>query len=421
MKRIGIVGIGGFAAEHLRNILTLEAEGLTRLEGAVIRNPAKYPETVAQLRQGGRAIYASLTDMLEHARGRINIISLPVGVPYHRDMAIQALEAGCDVILEKPSAATVQDVDALVETQQRTGHFCVIGYQLVHTPSIQMLREEIERGRLGKIKRIKCYALWPRDWHAYYKRNPWAGQLIVDGQWVLDGPCSHACSHYLNNMLYLLNIENGGEVGIESLRAELYRANAIPSHETVCLRARISSGAELFMTVSLAVNTTQDPIMEIEAEKAAVMWTMDNAKAVIHYRDGTVRTVETPGPTAILVYRDALAAAEGSLPRPLFIVGEDRLQVLASNLAFESSEGIVTIPEQCREVIPQANNDYRVVVKGLEEIIWQAYCEARLFSELGVPWATSPTEVSGASYTEFPRSAKLRAYLQDVLEGYWTP
>ncbi len=98
-----------------------------------------------------------------------------------------------------------------------------------------------------------------------------------------------------------------------------------------------------------------------------------------------------------------------------------RVLSLASNLAFESSEGIVTIPEQCREVIPQANNDYRVVVKGLEEIIWQAYCEARLFSELGVPWATSPTEVSGASYTEFPRSAKLRAYLQDVLEGYWTP
>lgn len=414
MKNIGIVGVGGFARVILNSILRIEEEGLARLVGAVIRNPAKYPEAVERLQREGRSIYVSLADMLN--RAELDLVALPVGVPSHRDLAIQALEAGHDVVLEKPVAATVQEVDDIVSAEERTGHLCAIGYQHIHTPAIQTLREEIERGRLGRLKRLKTYALWPRG-RMYYDRNVWAGQLRFEGHWVLDGPLTNAFAHFFTNMVYLLDAEAGDRAGFESLQAELYRAKEIPSYDTVCLRARTKGGAEVYIALTHAVNELVNPITEIEAEKASATWIYDGAKVVIRYQDGVVRTVEGAGtdPHAE-VFRDAIAVLEGKRLQPLFTTQDGRAHVLAVNLAFESSSGIAEIPESERKVTVAQNGDQHIAVKGLEEIMRRAYRETKLLSELGVPWAKASQEVSPEGYQAFPQSDKLRAFLAEMAE-----
>jgi len=415
MKVIGIVGVGGFARTILRSILALEIEGLAHLEGAVIRNPAKYPAAIEKMKSEGRTVYVSLADMLKRGRDKIDLIAIPTGIPSHSALAIQALEAGYDVVLEKPVAATVQEVDAIVEAERRTGHFCAIGYQHIHTAAIQTLREEVENGRLGKLKRLKCYALWPRN-RTYYDRNIWAGQIKSEGNWVLDGPLTNALAHFLNNMLYLLNVEGGGQATIESLRAELYRANDIPTYDTICLRAHMGSGAEVFIALTHAVDKLQNPIIEIEAENASATWAFDGAKTAIHYRDGVMRTVEGMGryPSA-QVFRDAIAVAEGNRPRPLFTAADGRNHVLAVDLAFESSGGITALPgSECK--VNALGDDSRTVMQGLDSIVERAFAEFKLFSELGIPWAQPPSEVSGAGYTEFPQSARLRAHLDELVD-----
>lgn len=149
MKHIGIVGVGGFAATVLRSILAVEQDGLAHLDAAVIRNPAKYADTLEKLRQQGRTIYTTVSEMLEKERGRVDIVALPVGIPYHSELAIQALEAGYDVLLEKPVAATVQEVDAIIAAEKRTGHFVAIGYQHIQTPAIQALRQALKADGWG--------------------------------------------------------------------------------------------------------------------------------------------------------------------------------------------------------------------------------------------------------------------------------
>ncbi len=412
MKRIGIVGVGGFAATVLHSILFIEREGLAHLAAAVIRNPAKYPDVVKQMQGEGRKVYPSLPEMLENEKGKFDIVSIPTGIPYHSEMAIQALEAGCDVVLEKPIAATVQEVDAIIAAEKRTGHFCAIGYQHIHTPAIQSLREEVENGRLGKIKRAKCYALWPRG-RSYYERNSWAGQVKVEGRWVLDGPLTNALAHFLHNMFYLIDAESGWRAAIESLRAELYRGKDIPTYDTVCLRARMNQGAEVFIALSHAVGQLQNPIMEIEAENASAVWMMDGAKAVIRYRDGTVRTVETPSERDFHAdaFRDAIAVAEGKRARPLTTPLNGRPHVLAVDLAFESSGGILNIPLSYRQAASSSRPDRDAQIRGMEDIIRRSFAEFKLFSELGAPWAQPGSEVRAAGYTEFPRSAQLREAL----------
>jgi predicted dehydrogenase len=408
MKHIGIVGVGGFAATVLRGILATEQEGLSHLDAAVIRNPAKYADTLEKLRQQGRTIYMSVPEMLEKERGRIDIVALPVGIPYHSELAIQALEAGYDVLLEKPVAATVQEVDAIIAAEKRSGHFVAIGYQHIQTPAIQALRQAIESGKLGHIKQAKCYAIWPRPL-SYYTRNHWAGQIKVNGRWVLDGPVTNALAHFLHNMFYLVDIECGGQAAIESVQAELYRGKDIPTYDTVCLRAHMSSGAEVQIALSHSVGVNENPVIEIEAENATVNWSQDDTKSVTRFRDGTIMTVESPTWTEFNkeCVRDAIYVAEGRRARPLSTPQNSRNQVLAVDLAFESSEGVWDIPASFRETVIVGKNDPLAKVVGMEEVIRRTFTEFKMPSELGAPWAHPAKTVSAEGYREFPRSKAL--------------
>ena len=60
----------------------------------------------------------------------------------HADYAITAMEAGCDVFIEKPLATTVADAERVVETAQRLNRKLVVGYILRHHPSWQLLITE---------------------------------------------------------------------------------------------------------------------------------------------------------------------------------------------------------------------------------------------------------------------------------------
>ena len=415
MQRIGIIGVGGFAASVLKAVRLVESEGIARLEAAVIRNPAKHPETLKQLQAEGRRILASPQDLFDWGQGKLDIISIPTGIPSHSRLAVQALEAGFNVVMEKPIAATVQEVDAIIAAEKRTGRFCAVGYQHIHTPALQMLREEVANGNMGHIIKAKTYALWPRG-SSYYTRNTWVGDLWADGNWVLDGPITNANAHHLNNMLYLVDVEAGRQAQITQLQGELYRANDIQTYDTGAIRLNMNTGAVIHFYLTHAVGREVNPITDIVAEKATARWTHDGAKAVIRYKDGVVRSVEGEGNNSHAeVFRVAIAVLEGRRSELIFTVRDGRHHVLAVDLMFESCGEVVQIPASARKVVALPNGERRVEVPGMEELVEQAYAEEKLLSEVGAPWGKPTPWVSAEGYTSFPRSEALRAFLTPYL------
>ncbi|WP_430762452.1 Gfo/Idh/MocA family protein [Rhizobium sp. BR 315] len=63
----------------------------------------------------------------------------------HADYAVMALEAGCDVFIEKPLAATMEDAERIVAAAKKAGRKLVIGYILRHHPSWVRLIEEARK------------------------------------------------------------------------------------------------------------------------------------------------------------------------------------------------------------------------------------------------------------------------------------
>ena len=62
-------------------------------------------------------------------------------------------------------------------------------------------KRHILEGTIGTLESVKCMVMWPRD-HAYYKRNNWAGRLMVGDTQVNDSPYNNAVAHDLMMMLF---------------------------------------------------------------------------------------------------------------------------------------------------------------------------------------------------------------------------
>jgi len=402
--RYGVVGVGGFAANWVRWLGGLEAAGAARLAAAVVRDRAKYAAEVEALSGRGCRVYATLEEML--AEGGIDVVGVPTGIAQHVPLSARAMEAGYNVLVEKPISATVQEARALREAQVRTGRWCAVGFQFIYSPTIQWLREQLASGRLGALRQARAVIGWPRG-ARYYGRNPWAGRLRQGGAWVLDGPATNATAHHLENMLYLAAAQEGG--AIASVRAELYRAGPIASYDTSCIEVLTEGGARLLHVASHALKEALEPVMEIECERCSIHWEAADNSAVIRYADGREERRADPDPDEVHARPLAQVAhvAAGLDPAPLCGLAEAEPHVLAIDLAFESSGGIATIGSEHVAQGTAGDGSALACVKGIEELLRRALASGRMFSELAAPWARGTQAVAARGYGSFPGSEAL--------------
>ncbi len=111
--------------------------------------------------------------MLREFRGRIDLCLIPTGIHWHARMTIAALEAGANVLVEKPLAGSSAEVAAVRAAEQRAGRFVAVGCQDFYEPGTTWLQAEVRRGAIGAIQSVRMLGLWPRD-RAYFARNNWA-------------------------------------------------------------------------------------------------------------------------------------------------------------------------------------------------------------------------------------------------------
>lgn len=407
MIRYGLVGVGGYAAVWVRWLEALRQRGVARIAAVVVRSPQRYADEVARLQQQGCAVQPDLEALL--TAGGVDIVGLPTGIATHAPLARQALQAGYPVVVEKPLAAAIQDALAVQEAEERAGRWCAVAYQWLHSPTIQALADLLRRGELGRIRVARCVIGWPRG-RSYYERNTWAGQLKSPAGWVLDGPATNATAHYLTNLLYLAGLQPH-RPAIAHVRAELYRANPIPSYDTSALEIELSDGARLYHYASHALSAAIEPEMHIICECGAIHWCAATDTATVTLADGRARTIANPDPGANQGRPLAQAArvAAGLDDQPLCGTAEAIPQVLAVNLAFESSGAVRSIAEHAHTV--QRDGEPLVVVEGMHGLLRRAMAEGGLFSDLGAPWARPTRPVAAAGYRSFPQGKALRAFV----------
>jgi predicted dehydrogenase len=126
--------------------------------------------------------------LLEGSRPDVVVVMTPH--PYHAEIAIAALEAGCHVLCEKPMAVHVGEADAMIEAADRAGRLLAVSLQFRHRPEVVAAKRLVDDGALGELQRVDVLACWTRATR-YYRQTPWRGTWKGEGGGVLMNQAPH--------------------------------------------------------------------------------------------------------------------------------------------------------------------------------------------------------------------------------------
>lgn len=180
--RLGIVGLGSMGAAHASCILKKEVPGLelTALCDLQIENYKTAPEIPR---------FKTHTELL--SSGLIDAVLIATPHYDHTPIGIAALKAGFHVLVEKPISVHKADCQKLIAAHKNKKQVFAAMFNQRTDPHYLKLRDLIQKGELGQIRRINWIVTnWFRS-EAYYASGGWRATWAGEGGGVLLNQCPH--------------------------------------------------------------------------------------------------------------------------------------------------------------------------------------------------------------------------------------
>lgn len=249
--RYAIIGAAaGIATTHLA--------ALAQIPGAQIIGMAD----IAEERGAARAaeyhcpFFSDHQVMLAELKPDVAVITTPH--PFHAPLAIESMQAGAHVLVEKPLAVEVAAGDAMNEAADRTGKILAVSFQQRFRPAIEHAKQLISAGELGDLVRVLMIEPWYRT-AAYYQSASWRGTWKGEGGGVLmnQGP------HPLDLLCHLA----GQPVKVWGWART--RAHAIEVEDSAQAMLEFANGAPGYLNIS-TVEAGLERRLQIAGERAAL-------------------------------------------------------------------------------------------------------------------------------------------------------
>lgn len=176
MLRVLVIGVGAhiFSAAHAPALEAIGAE-----VAGVFDTDAEAVRTIA--RERAWVAYGSLDELLA-VPADVAVITAPH--PAHASLALACLDAGVDVLLEKPVAVTVGEADAIVERAAETGRVVAVAFQHRLRREVIRAKELVDAGGIGELHRAEVVSYYPKR-SVYYAGSDWRGTWVGEGGGVV--------------------------------------------------------------------------------------------------------------------------------------------------------------------------------------------------------------------------------------------
>ncbi len=177
--KAGIIGCGGIAnGKHMPSIAKVEDIEMVAfcdlVEARAVEASEKYGKETAK-------VYTDYKKML--VDNNLDVVYVCTPNKSHSFIAIDALEAGCHVMCEKPMAKTSEEGEAMIEAAKRTGKKLTIGYQNRFRADSTYLKKACKRGDLGEVYFAKAHAIRRRavpTWGVFLNEEEQGGGPLID-------------------------------------------------------------------------------------------------------------------------------------------------------------------------------------------------------------------------------------------------
>lgn len=222
--KLVIVGFGGMGNWHYENI-TKRIEEIEVVGCYDIR-----PEVEEVVLAAGLKWYKSLEEVL--ADDAVDMITIATPNDVHKDIAIQCLRRGKNVVCEKPVTMNAAELEALIAVRDETGKLFSVHQNRRWDKDYVIVRKIVEQNTIGKVCMIENRVQGSRQamhgWRAF-KRNgggmllDWGVHLIDQLLWLIDAPVTSVYADLQSiyseevddNLKLMLKFENGASALVE--------------------------------------------------------------------------------------------------------------------------------------------------------------------------------------------------------------
>ncbi len=181
--RFGIVGYGVIGELHADAIRSLPDAELVAVADTV-------PEKIQKLAEDYPV--AAYSDALEmYAKEHLDIVNICTPSGMHGKHAIEAMRAGCHVIVDKPMEITLAAIDRMLLVQQETGRKMAIVSQHRFDSAPQQIRKLVDEQAFGRLVLGNAIIPWWRS-QKYYDSGAWRGTWELDGGGALMNQSIHS-------------------------------------------------------------------------------------------------------------------------------------------------------------------------------------------------------------------------------------
>ncbi len=370
--RVLMAGPGGHGRWHLQNIRRLRDKGF-RLVGAYDYRPelVEHDELL-----GDVPVEADLPGLLRSTRPDITIICTPIHA--HVRLALDAIQHGSAVLLEKPPAPTLADFQELLEGVGDVP--CQVGFQSLGSAAVDAVQRMIADGTIGELRGIGGAGTWIRE-DTYFRRSPWAGHRYLNGVAVIDGVLTNPFAHAMATALRIAGADRTGLSGVE---VDLYRAHDVQSDDTSSLRMTTTDGIVITIAATLCPEVDREPRLIVHGTEGTLTLWYTQDKVTLSNADGQ-RTTDYGRTDLLENLADHLADPTTA---PLLVPLSSMGPFMELVEAVASSPEPATIPRSAIRTEPGQGRGHRIIVPGIDQAIDRSVNELALFRELGLPWAS---------------------------------
>jgi predicted dehydrogenase len=223
---IGFIGAGEISILHNKALKSIPG---ARLVGLWNRTPERAIQRAAEY--GCRRYQTPEELVADPAIGAVFVLT---DLNTHLKYVRLALEAGKNVLIEKPLGATVAEIEQMKATAERCGVICVPGHNMIHEASLARAHDLIQAGELGKI--VSCYVMYNIQ-HSEERAS------------TLPGMVRHILTHNIYTMLYLV----GRPVRVTALKAMRHYEKLSKEDLAMCI-VELENGGLAHLCASFAAD-----------------------------------------------------------------------------------------------------------------------------------------------------------------------
>ena len=198
--KYALIGCGRIAPNHIAAALNSSDElDLCAVCDVVPENMEQIIEKSNLPEQLKKSIrrYEDYKELLRIEKPQLVAIATESGK--HAAIALDCIDAGCHIIIEKPLALSILDADKMIDAAQKKGVYLCACHQNRFNKSIQKIRSAVETNRFGRLFYGTAHIRWNRG-EDYYIQAPWRGTWEQDG-----GALMNQCIHNIDLLIWMMN------------------------------------------------------------------------------------------------------------------------------------------------------------------------------------------------------------------------